>query len=349
MSTAWIKQPILSVSETAQSEARDRLSKLAKPPGSLGVLEDAVIRLAGMQNTPKPSVDIARIIIFAADHGVVFAPNAKGVTSPNQLTTNKQVETVLGGRGAVSIMARHLGFEMEVVDVGMVNDPGRLPGLINSSAGKGTSDFQIHPAMTEEQFVMALRAGKEAVERAQQGGVQVFVGGELAIGKSISAAAITSALLGVPPQSITGPGSGISPEGMVKKTQIIENALEFHLSHINQPLQALRRLGGFEIAALTGAFITCGQIGMPAVVDGFVAATAALVAVSIHSPLKKWLLFGHRSAEPGQLTLLRAISGHPILHLDMHLGEGTGATAALSLLRMACILQQDMKLVEELD
>ncbi|MBF0454479.1 MAG: nicotinate-nucleotide--dimethylbenzimidazole phosphoribosyltransferase [Magnetococcales bacterium] len=349
MSTAWIKQPILPVSEAAKNQARKRLSKMAKPLGSLGVLEDALIRLAGMQNSPTPSVDIARIVVFAADHGVVEAASYQGASPYSQVSTLQRVKTVLSGRGAVSIMARHLGFEMEVVNAGMAEKIAELPGLINCSAGRGTRNFQVGPAMTEEQLVMALLAGQEAVERASQGGVQIFVGGEIAIGKSISAAAITSALLGISPDTISGPGSGGSPEGMAQKAKIIETALALHLPTIKQPLQALRALGGFEAAALCGAFIACGQRGIPAIVDGFVAATAALVAVSIHPPLREWLLFGHRSAEPGQLSLLRAISGQPILHLDMHLGEGTGATAALSLLRMACVIHKEMILIDELE
>lgn len=350
MPTSWTKQPITTLSQSAQDQAAARLLKLAKPLGSFGVLEDVLVRLAGMQNTPVPSIDTARIIIFSADHGIARNPLVHGDAPYSQISTRQRVETILSGRGSVSIMARHLGLEMEVVDTGVYDDPGAMPGLISHRAGKGTGDIRMESAMDQEQLTIAMAAGKEAVERAGQGGVQMIVGGEIAVGKSISAAAIASALLGVPPHAIIESNEGLSSDKNPLKTKLVEEALRFHRPHIHQPLHALRRLGGFESAALCGAFIACGQKGIPVIIDGFASAAAALVAVSTHPPLRDWLFFGHRSSESGQMssTLIRAISGHPVLSSDMHLGEGTGATAALSLLRMACVMNRDLAFAEEM-
>ncbi|MBF0447088.1 MAG: nicotinate-nucleotide--dimethylbenzimidazole phosphoribosyltransferase [Magnetococcales bacterium] len=340
MAQAWIKQPILPLSKKAQKQARARLNLLFQPAGSLGLFEEAIVHLAGMQQTPIPSLDSGRVVIFAADHGVATATASQGVFSLTQGSTLSQVQEVLNGHSPISILAHHFGFELEVVDVGLLTSSSALVGIIDQRVDSATQDIQCHSAMTEEQLVQAMTVGKRAVERAKEVGADVFIGGEMAVGKSISAAAIASSLLGLPPNNLSGPASGISPSAMARKTAIIERALLYHQPHIHQPLQVLRRLGGFETAALTGAFIACGQKGMPAIVDGFVSAVAALLAVSVHPPLQNWLIFGHRSAEPGQYSVMRALSGQPLLQLDLNVGAGTGAVAALSLLQIACLMNR---------
>ncbi|MBF0109471.1 MAG: nicotinate-nucleotide--dimethylbenzimidazole phosphoribosyltransferase [Magnetococcales bacterium] len=338
MAVSWLHGPVRPSSIAAREEAKKHLETMEKPPGSLGVLEETVIRLAGLYGTSRPDPDPARILLFAADHGVAAA----GVTPHSQSMTLAMVENALKGRSAIAVMARHLGLQLEIVNVGMCHSPENTPGLVNQPAAPGSNDIRFRPAMDEEQLALAMEAGRDAVQRAVNDGMRMIIAGEIGVGKSTPAAAVAAALLGISPESVAGPGSGLHPDGMARKAQVIQQALDLHLPGLNGSMQTVRRLGGFDIAALAGAFVTCGQSGIPALVDGLTASTAALVAVSLHPTLKDWLFFGHRSAEPGQLPLIRAMDVMPLLHLDISLGEGTGATAAFALLRMASFLQREI-------
>ncbi|HIJ82983.1 MAG: Nicotinate-nucleotide--dimethylbenzimidazole phosphoribosyltransferase [Magnetococcales bacterium] len=338
MTASWLNQPILPCSLSAQAAARKHLETMEKPLGALGILEDTVIRLAGLYGSPDPNPDPARILLFASDHGVAAA----NVSPHPQSMTVSMVQGALRGQSAIAVMARHLGLQLEIINVGLAVEPWDSRGLINQSAGPGTCDIRFRPAMDEEQLALALAAGRDAVLRAAADGIRMVIGGEIGVGKSTVAAAVAAALLGVAPESVAGPGSGLDPQGMARKSQVIQQALDLHLPGLSGSLQAVRRLGGFDIAALAGAYIACGQTGIPAMIDGLTASTAALVAISVHPSLKDWLFFGHRSAEPGQLPLIRAMEVTPLLHLDIRMGEGTGATAAFAMLRMACFLQREI-------
>jgi nicotinate-nucleotide--dimethylbenzimidazole phosphoribosyltransferase len=180
------------------------------------------------------------------------------------------------------------------------------------------------------------------VQRAQQQQCELFIGGDMGIGNTASATAVTCALLNQAAETLTGPGTGLDDDGVVRKVQIIQRALDFHRPHIHDPMEALRRLGGFEIAALSGAFIACAQVGLPVLVDGFIAGCAALVATQ-HTPgVRDWLLFGHHSAEPGHTQILEKLHAKPLLNLGLRLGEGSGAAAAVPLVRLACSLHNNM-------
>lgn len=338
MTPSWFRHPIRVPQADAMRQAREHQRQLLKPLGALGLLEELVVRLAGLQGAPTPSVDPARMVIFAADHGVAAA----GVSAYAQETTAALVRAICAGHGAIAVMARHMGVPLEVVDLGLSTPLEALPHLISQRAGAGTADMRVAPAMRETQLQAALKAGRDAVARAVREGTRLLICGEVGIANSTSAAAITSALLGMPPEALAGPGSGLNEAGMANKAAVITRALEYHQEFSNTPLEVLRRLGGFELAALCGTFVTCGQVGLPAVVDGFAASVAALVAVSLKPSLKEWLLFAHRSAEPGQLLILRTLGARPLLDLDLRLGQGTGAAAALPLLRLACALNNEM-------
>lgn len=338
MAASWLTEPIRPCSITAQNAAKKHMESMQKPLGALGLLEETVIRLAGLYDNPKPTPDPARILLFAADHGVTAA----NIAAHPQSMSRQIVQNTLMGQNAIAVMAQQLGLELEVINVGLSTNPPDAPGLVNQSAGQGTNDIRFRPAMNEEQLSLAMAAGRDAVLRAASSGIHMIIGGEIGVGKSTSAAAVTSALLGINPESVAGPGTGLDPQGMARKAQVIQQALDLHLHGLGGVLQTVRRLGGFDIAALAGAFITCGQMGIPAMVDGLTSSTAALVAVSLHPLLKEWLFFGHRSAEPGQFSLLRALEATPLLHLDISLGEGIGATAAFAVLRMACSLQREI-------
>ncbi|MBF0340594.1 MAG: nicotinate-nucleotide--dimethylbenzimidazole phosphoribosyltransferase [Magnetococcales bacterium] len=337
MSSSWHQQPVKTVSEPMAQAARDHFARLSGPPGALGALEEIAARMAAMHRSLRPEPDPCQLTIFAADHGIANA----GVAGMTDDATPSWLRNCLHGTSASAVMARTLGVRYEVIDVGLAHDPGPLPGLLRQRCGSATTDFRTTPAMSEHQLGAALAAGREAVERAHAAGCRLFIGGEIGAGKSTSCGAIACALLGLPPETVAGPGSGLPAEILSFKAQVIQNAVDHHQRFFSTPLDVLRRLGGFETGALCGAYLTCGQLGMTAIVDGFCSSIAALVAVTIHPALKNWLFFGHRAAEPGQYAIFRGLDSRPLLNLDMRLGEGTGALAALPLIRTACALLKE--------
>ncbi|MBF0192384.1 MAG: nicotinate-nucleotide--dimethylbenzimidazole phosphoribosyltransferase [Magnetococcales bacterium] len=337
MTSTWLHQPIKPISASMAQAARDHFARLSGPPGALGALEEIAERMAAMQHRLDPAADPCQITLFAADHGVANA----GVSGMSVEVTPTLLHSCLNGTSASAVMARTFGIHHEVVDVGLFHDPGALPGLIRQRIGNGTTDFRTTPAMSEPQLAAALAAGREAVERAASKGCRIFIGGEIGAGKTTSAGAVACALLGIPPETVAGPGAGIPAATLVIKAQVIQSAVDHHQRFFSTPLDVLRRLGGFETVALCGAYVTCGRLGITAIVDGFCASVAALVAVTLHPPLQPWLFFGHRAAEPGQYAIFRSLETRPLLNLDMRLGEGTGALAALPLLRAACALLKE--------
>ncbi|NOX76450.1 MAG: nicotinate-nucleotide--dimethylbenzimidazole phosphoribosyltransferase [Gammaproteobacteria bacterium] len=334
----WLNAAVHPIDAQAHRDALARQSRLTKPPGALDQLETIAVQLAAMQGAADPAVNNVHIVVFAADHGIA----AEGTSAFPQAVTGEMVKNFATGGAAISVMARHLNAHLEVVNLGCINDPGELPGVVNRPLGAGTANAAREPALTQQQLTDALDAGREAVSRAQHQHGELFIGGDMGIGNTASAAAVICALLEQPARAVTGPGTGLDDEGVARKVRVIDTALALHGPFADTPLEALRRLGGFEIAALTGAFIHCAQVGLPVLVDGFIAGCAALVA-SRHNPaVRQWLLFGHHSAEPGHRLLLEALDARPLLNLGLRLGEGSGAAAALPLLRLACALHNEM-------
>ncbi|MFA5529882.1 MAG: nicotinate-nucleotide--dimethylbenzimidazole phosphoribosyltransferase, partial [Thiohalomonadaceae bacterium] len=245
------------------------------------------------------------------------------------------------GGAAISVVARALHASLEVINLGTVHD-AEVPGVMACRLGPGTADLSTAPAMTAAQLAGALNAGRESVVRAARGGAQLYIGGEMGIGNTTSASALACALLGAEPRRLTGPGTGINGAGVAHKVAIIEEALAFHRAHLQSPEEILRRLGGFEIAALAGAFIACAQEGIPVLVDGFITTAALLAAERLRPGVRDWCLFSHRSAEPGHGFLLDSLDARPLLAMGMRLGEGSGAAVTVPLLRLACALHNEM-------
>lgn len=338
LSIEWLNGSVAVLDIEAQKNAQARQASLTKPPGALGRLEDVAIQLSALQGIARPCVDNVYIAVFAADHGVV----KEGVSAFPQEVTAEMVKNFSRGGAAISVSAREIDAVMEVINLGMINDPGELKGVINNSLGAGTENLSVQAAMSESQLVAALDAGRKSVERACSIGAQLFIGGEMGIGNTTAATALTCVLLDENPEKLAGPGTGLSEEGVSHKVQVIQRAIKLHENHIDSPLEALRRVGGFEIAALAGAYISCAQRGLPVLVDGFISSSAALVAENICPGIKDWLLFSHSSAEPGHRRMLEALDATALLDLQMRLGEGSGAAIAVPLLRMACALHNDM-------
>jgi len=338
MNTDWIGASNASIDESAQREAEHRQTQLTKPPGALGRLESLVIRLAGMQGTPRPTLDRVHIVVFAGDHGVV----GEGVSAFPQAVTVEMVRNFARGGAAISVLARQLGATLEVLNLGTVVDPGPLDGVLRLNLGPGTANFAKKPAMTAEQLARALHAGRQAAERARRGGAQLFIGGEMGIGNTTAAAAIACALLDAPAESLAGPGTGLDIQGVMRKANVIRDALALHRIHAGDPMEILRCLGGFEIAALAGSYIACAQMGLPALVDGFISTAAALVAARTRPGCDNWFFYSHASAEPGHARMFDALKEKPLLDLGMRLGEGSGAAVAVPILRLACALHNEM-------
>jgi nicotinate-nucleotide--dimethylbenzimidazole phosphoribosyltransferase len=340
---AWYSEPAKRPDAGAAEAARRRQDTLTKPPGSLGELEALAIRLAGLQGRERPLVERVQISVFAADHGVA----AEGVSAFPQAVTAEMVKNFARGGAAISVLARTLGATLEVVDLGTAFDPGEWPQVRRCRLGPGTANFAREAAMSPAQCAAALDAGRASVERALREQAELFIGGDMGIANTSSATALACALLGEEPQALAGPGTGLDAAGVRRKVEVIRAALALHAAQPGDPWRALCTLGGFEIAALVGAFIACSRLGLPALVDGFIATAAALVAERLCPGTRDWLLFAHRSAEPGHARLLQALQARPLLDLGMRLGEGSGAATAVPLLRLACALHGGMATFSE--
>jgi nicotinate-nucleotide--dimethylbenzimidazole phosphoribosyltransferase len=339
----WLEEAIKPVSEEFHKVALARQAQLTKPAGSLGQLETVAVRLASLLGCVKPQLETVQITIFAADHGVVV----EGVSAFPQSVTQAMLANFIGGGAAISVLAKEQSARLEVVDVGVKGGSSSLANVVQASVAEGTANFVKQAAMSLAQQDLALTVGRDAVDRAVAAGAVLFVGGEMGIGNTTSASALASALLNQPIVQLVGPGTGVDKAGQLRKQQVIEQALILHKNSLNTPLSILQHLGGFEIAALVGSYLRCGQKGLPVIVDGFIATVAALLAVKIAPELKAWLFYGHQSQEPGHKRVLDTLGEQPLLSLNMRLGEGSGAALAISLLRSACQLHNNMATFEE--
>ncbi|MCB8890213.1 nicotinate-nucleotide--dimethylbenzimidazole phosphoribosyltransferase [Vreelandella malpeensis] len=316
--------------------AQAYLDTLTKPPGSLGRLEALAVSLCQIGDTLAPRVDPPGVIVFAADHGVA----EEGVSAFPQEVTAQMVANFARGGAAINAFARQVGARMEVVDVGVAGVV-RVPGVIDAKVRAGTRNFLHEDAMTEAEALQAMRAGALAVERARAAGCHSVILGEMGIANTTASSAVLAALLNHPVAALVGAGTGIARERLAHKIAVIERALAARGCG-REPARVLAALGGLELAAMVGGFLAAAAHRLPAVVDGFIASVAALVAVRLCPAARAYLVFGHRSAEPGHAHALEALEAIPLLALDMRLGEGSGAALAFPLLRAACAMLRDM-------
>lgn len=333
----WLDQEPQRPDEDAAAAARARQGELTKPPGALGDLEAFAITLAGWQGRVLPRLDRVHIAVFAADHGVTD----EGVSAFPSAVTAEMIKNFVCGGAAISVLARALNATLEVINLGTIGQ-GVIAGIYDVALGPGTANFVNGPAMTEAQLEGALEAGRQSIERALGHGAQLYVGGDMGIGNTTAAAALACALLSAKPEALAGPGTGLDERGVARKAAVIRRALDKHSGHLRTPRHALQRLGGFEIAALAGAYVRCAQLGLPALIDGFISGAAALVASRMRPGAQAWWLFAHRSKEPGHAAILTELEARPLLDLGMRLGEGSGAAVAVPLLRLACELHAGM-------
>jgi nicotinate-nucleotide--dimethylbenzimidazole phosphoribosyltransferase len=304
---------------------------LTKPPGSLGRLETIANRCAAIFGSLTPPVDAARIVVFAADHGVA----EEGVSAYPREVTAQMVLNYLNGGAAINALAQAGGIDLVIVDAGVATPLPDLPGLIRHHIGDGTRNFTREPAMTESQVEEALEAGIAEAYAAVADGYNLLGCGEMGIANTTSAAAIAAALTLLPATEVTGRGTGADDAALARKVSAIERALALHGPHLKTPFDVLRRVGGLEIAEMCGFFLGAATLRRPVVVDGFIATAAAALAVRMAPPAREYMFAAHRSAEPGHAALLNIVGDPPLLDLGMRLGEGTGAALAMKLIQSA--------------
>lgn len=333
----WVYQKCAGVSAVHREAASARQAQLTKPTGALGRLEHIAVELAGLQQTERPRAGRVPIVIFAGDHGIV----AQGVSAYPQEVTIAMMANFAAGGAAISVLARELGSSLEVVDAGTLA-VSPLPGIVTDKPRRGSRDFTVEAALQSTELAFAFECGRRAVLRAEAGQPDLVIFGDMGIGNSTTSAAIASALLGVSADEVAGSGTGVDAAGRVRKAHLIDAALARHGLTGASAERILCAVGSLEIAAISGAIIAAAQRRIPVLIDGFIVSVAALTAVRLNPSCQPFLLPSHQSAEQGHRLVLRALNVHPLVSLDLRLGEGSGAAIALPLVRLACALHNGM-------
>jgi len=321
----------------AAAKTRMRLDQLTKPQGSLGKLEDLAIQLAAITGDPFPSAERRAVIVMAGDHGVCD----EGVSAYPQEVTAQMVRNFLEGGAAVNVLARQARAEVVCVDVGMKSGLDH-PGLVQRNVRRGTDNFARGPAMSRCEALMAIGAGVRVVDDLAERGYGLLATGEMGIGNTTASAALMAVLAGVDPGEAAGRGTGLDDEGLRRKIEVIRTAIRANEPDPADPLDALAKVGGLEIAGLVGVMLACAARRLPVVLDGFISCAAALVALRLAPAAKPCLIASHLSAEHGHRRLLEELGLSPLLHLDMRLGEGTGAVLCFHLIDAALAALKEM-------
>ena len=326
-------KPIFAIHPVAnkdlEKEIVGRLDNLTKPIGSLGRLEEFVLRYCLCRGSAGAQVSRMKLFTFAGDHGIT----EEDITPYPSEVTYQMVLNMVAGGAAISVMCRKAGIDCAVVDMGVKSTFQEFQGLLIRKIAPGTRNFRNEPAMSDEACLKALRVGQVL---AQESGSDLLGVGEMGIGNTSSASALYSLLLDLDPEATIGAGTGSVGTLLEKKKHVVRDAVLFHRNAWNRtPLEALQRVGGFEIAGMTGLILGAGQSRIPVVVDGFVATAAALVAMKMEPAVKDYLFFAHASAEQFHKPFLASQGIEPILSLNMCLGEGTGSVLAMQMIAQA--------------
>jgi nicotinate-nucleotide--dimethylbenzimidazole phosphoribosyltransferase len=326
--------------ERLAATARQRLDSLTKPRGSLGRLEDLVVRVVVMTGSAMPRVDAPVIFTLAGDHGVA----TEGVSAYPQAVTAQMVENFARGGAGVNVLARQVGARVVVANFGVAAPLGERAGIVERRIAPGTRSITKGPAMTREEAVRAIAEGAALVEAAAPDCVGT---GEMGIGNTTAASALTAALTGADPAMVTGRGTGVADDVWVAKVDAVRRALAANRQDAGDALGVLAALGGFEIAGLVGVVLAGAARRVPVVLDGFIATAGALVAARLAPAARDYMIAAHRSAEPGHVRQLEALGLTPYLELGMRLGEGTGAALGIGLLRAALACYREMATFKE--
>ncbi len=338
-----IVSKIEPISPFYMEEAEKRLDNLTKPKGSLGRLEEFAKRYIAATRNLEPKLGNKVIYVFASDHGVV----CEGVSAYPKDVTWEMVKNFLSGGAAINVLARHVGAEVKVVDVGVDHDFVRIEGLINRKIARGTKNIAKGPAMTEDEAFLAIKCGIDLAEASYEEGVSIIGIGEMGIGNTTPSSAIFSVVTGLSPEDVTGKGTGIDEKRFKNKISVIKRAIEVNKPDPGDPIDILKKVGGFEIGAMLGVIIGASYRKIPVVVDGFISTSSAILAYLMKKEIKDYLFFSHLSAENGHRAALSFIGEKPMLDLGMRLGEGTGAALAMSILEASLKIFCEMRTFEE--
>jgi nicotinate-nucleotide--dimethylbenzimidazole phosphoribosyltransferase len=329
---------IRPVQKELLDKAYERLDNLTKPRRSLGFLEEIAARLVAIIGGEKPLLGKRRVCVFVGDHDVV----CEGVSAYPAEVTMLMVKNFAAGRAAINVLARQAKAEVEVIDIGMAEDPGELPGLVRQNIRRAAANIARGPAMTEEEALRAVAVGIERANAAIDNNISVLATGEMGIGNTTPAAALFAAYLNLPANELVGPGTGLDSAGVRRKIKVVEQALGVNKQKCTGALETLAALGGLEIAGICGLCLGAAVCSKPVAVDGFISSAGALAAMRICPAVKDYLFFAHLSAEPGHHRFFEQEKLRPIVNLDMRLGEGTGAVIAIQIMENALAIYNEM-------
>lgn len=338
-----IKTRIKPANQRSMDEARKRWLSVGKPLFSLGSLEDAIIRIAGIRGTADIMLDKKALVIMCADNGIV----AEGVTQTGQEVTAIVADHFTKGAASVCLMSEIAGADVYPVDIGMVTD---VPAVTRSEqkVAYGTRNFALEAAMTRTEVYHAMEVGIQMVSQLKEQGYQILATGEMGIGNTTTSSALASVLLDKPVEMMTGKGAGLTGAGVQHKIKVIQAAIAKHQPDPADVIDVVAKVGGLDIAGLTGVFLGGAMYGIPVVIDGFISSAAALCATRICGTARDYMLPSHVSNEPGGRILLEALGFVPFITCGMFLGEGTGAVAVFPLLDMALKVYREMGTFEEI-
>ena len=326
----------------ARSLAKRRWDSIAKPLGSLGLLEDAVVEIAGIRGNTQVRLDRRCVVVFCADHGIV----EEGVTQTGQEVTAVVSENLVSGTTSVCASARAMRCDVLPVDIGVARD--LADGLLVHKIAYGTGNIARGPAMTRAQALDALLFGASLAEKLKRDGYDILATGEMGIGNTTTSSAVASVLMGRSSAEVTGRGAGLSAEGLMRKIDAIKRAISVNRPDVNDPVDVIAKVGGFDLAGMTGLFLGAAACKIPVLIDGFISAVAALAAARLCPDAAGYALATHLSDEPAARMVLETLGKRPMITAGMRLGEGTGAVAALGLLDAAVAVYTDMSTFDDI-
>jgi nicotinate-nucleotide--dimethylbenzimidazole phosphoribosyltransferase len=325
------------------AQAQARLDRLTKPIGSLGRLEELAALYVMITGEMKPKVPRGTVFTFAADHGVT----AEGVSAYPSAVTPQMVLNFLRGGAGVNVLARHVGIEVRVVDIGVAFDFEGISGLIHKKVMPGTKNMLVESAMSPAQAEQALQVGIDLATEAGRQGIGLIGTGEMGIGNTTASSAIAAVLTCRPVSEVTGRGTGIDDASHAHKIDVIQRTLDLHRLDSTNAMEVLAKVGGLEIGGLAGLMLGAAEARIPVVLDGFIAGAAALIAVGLQPHCKDYLIASHRSVEQGHQAILDHLGLKPLFDLDLRLGEGTGACLGMSLVFSAIKIFTEMATFDE--
>lgn len=333
-----VTEQIDPVDLSLMAKTQERLDSLTKPVGSLGRLEELAKQVAGIVRNPRPKIRWKTVFTFAADHGVT----SEGVSAYPKEVTPQMVLNFLKGGAGINVLARHAGAEVIVADFGVASDLSHLAGLAHRKVRLGTNNMAQGPAMSEDEALAAIFSGIDLARRNAKEGIGLIGTGDMGIGNTTAASALTAVFTGLPAAEVTGRGTGIDDSTLLHKVRIIEKALAVNKPNANNPLEALAKVGGFEIAGLVGVILGGAAMKIPILIDGFISGAAALAACRIAPQAVGYIIASHQSVEKGHAHMLKHLELEPLLNLRLRLGEGTGAALAMPIVEAACKILDEM-------